>query len=147
MKTLIIYVSFHHRNTERIANEIAEVMNAEMVKPEEVKIENILSYDLIGFGSGIYFMKHHPSLLKIIDKLPVVDKMAFIFSTKGAFPIWLCHMTIKRKLKQKGFKIIGEFSCRGFDTYGPLKYIKGINKGKPDENDLNNAREFARNLI
>jgi len=59
MKTLIIYVSFHHGNTLKIANEIAEVINADMVKPNEIKIENILSYDLIGFGSGIYFMKHH----------------------------------------------------------------------------------------
>lgn len=147
MKSMIIYTSIHHGNTEKIAREIAKIMNAELVKTDEVKIEDIDSYDLIGFGSGIYFMKHHPSLLKIIEEMPLTDKRAFIFSTRGGFPVWLCHRAIKRRLRKKGFRIVGEFSCRGFDTYGILKHVGGINKGKPDENDLVRAREFARSLI
>ena len=50
-------------------------------------------------------------------------------------------------MAKKGFRIIGEFSCKGYDTFGPLKFIGGINKGKPDEKDLKRAREFAKTLI
>jgi hypothetical protein len=46
----------------------------------------------------------------------------------------------------KGFTIIGEFSCKGFNTFGPLKLVGGINKGRPNESDLNKAENFARCL-
>ncbi|MBP2031888.1 flavodoxin [Clostridium algifaecis] len=32
MKTLIIYESIHHGNTERIGKKLAEILNADMVK-------------------------------------------------------------------------------------------------------------------
>jgi len=53
---------------------------------------------------------------------------------------------IKEKLTEKGFDILGEFSCRGFNTYGPFRYIGGINKGRPDEKDFKKAEEFAKDL-
>jgi len=46
----------------------------------------------------------------------------------------------------RGFTIAGEFSCRGWDTFGLLKLIGGINKGRPDEQDLKRAEDFARHL-
>ncbi len=54
MKTLIIYISIHHSNTERIAKAMAEILDAKLVKSNEVHINDLLEYDLIGFGSGIY---------------------------------------------------------------------------------------------
>ena len=42
--------------------------------------------------------------------------------------------------------VVGEFSCRGFDTVGPFKLIGGVNKGRPDERDLENAKKFARGI-
>lgn len=51
------------------------------------------------------------------------------------------------KLTMKGFEVIGEFNCRGWDTY-PLwvRPFKGINKGKPGEKELEEAKRFAANL-
>jgi flavodoxin len=46
----------------------------------------------------------------------------------------------------RGFSITGEFSCKGWDTVGPLKLFGGINKGRPNEDDLEEARVFARGL-
>ena len=54
MKTLIICVSIHHGNTEKIAKAMAEVLNAKLVKPNEVNINELAKYYSIGFGSGIY---------------------------------------------------------------------------------------------
>ncbi len=145
MKTLLIYVSIHHGNTEKIAKEMAEVLNAKLVKPNEVNINELSKYDLIGFGSGIYHRKHHVSLFKLLEKLPMQkNKKAFIFTTSGTNKDY--NKPLKEKLPEKGFDIVGEFSCKGFDTWGPFKIIGGINRGSPNEQDLKNARKFAEEL-
>jgi flavodoxin len=143
MKVLIIYVSIHYGNTEKIAKAIAEVLNAELVKPSEIEADTISRYDLIGFGSGSYFWRHHRGLLSLVKKMPRLHREAFIFSTRGAGPAWLSHRVLKKTLLEKGFDVIGEFSCKGFDTFGALKLIGGINRGKPDEKDLAAAKKFA----
>ena len=147
MKTLIIYNSIHQRNTEKIAKAMAEEIKADLAKPNEINLDEIGKYDIIGFGSGIYFSKHHITLLNLVDKLPSLDKKAFIFSTKGLTPDWTNHRKLRKKLLAKGFSIIGEFSCKGFDNYGPFKLIGGINKGRPDEKDIKSAREFIKKIV
>ncbi len=147
MKALIIYMSVHHKNTEKIALEMAGVLDADLMRAYEVNEKDISRYDLIGFGSGIYFFKHHRKLFEFVEKIAVREKKAFIFSTYGGGSPKVYHNSLRRKLTKRGFKIIGEFSCKGYDTFGPLKFIGGINKGKPDEKDLENAREFAKTLI
>jgi len=146
-------MSIHHSNTEKIAKVMAEILEAKLAKPCEVDTATISKYDLIGFGSGIYFFKHHKSLLNLIDKLSLQkNKKAFIFSTRGMDPIWFYHRPLKKKLLERSFDIVGEFSCRGFDTYlfdkyiPPLKFTGGISKGRPNEKDLKNARKFAKDL-
>ena len=54
---------------------------------------------------------------------------------------------MREKLQSKGFTIIGEFSCKGYNTNSFLQYFGGMNKGKPDSTDLKNAREFAIQLL
>ncbi|WP_280471457.1 hypothetical protein [Nocardia cyriacigeorgica] len=48
--------------------------------------------------------------------------------------------------KQKGFDVVDTFTCRGFDTWLPLRIVGGIQKGHPDEDDLLAARTFAADL-
>lgn len=144
---LIIYVSIHHGNTEKIARAMAEVLNAKLVKPWEVGPKDVLKYDLIGFGSGIYFWRHHRALFELMDKMPNArGKKAFIFSTAGLDIPVVNHLALRRALKRKGFKIVGEFSCRGWDTNGILAKIGGINKGRPNEKDIERAKKFAKTL-
>jgi len=149
MKTLIIYKSIHHGNTEKIAKVIADVLEAKLVKPEELDINMVAENYLVGFGSGIYYGKHHKDLLNVVNNLSSVkSKKAFIFSTSGTGEksINRNHRFLKGKLMAKGFTIVGEFSCRALDSFALLKLIGGINKGKPDENDLRKAEDFARSL-
>lgn len=146
MRILIIYASIHHGNTEKIARAIADEIGADIVKAWDVDVEKIKEYDVIGFGSGIYFFKHHKSILNLVDKLPETAKDAFIFSTKGGTPDFINHRALRKKLLSKGFRILSEFSCKGYDTYGILRLIGGINKGKPGVKEIEKAREFARKL-
>jgi flavodoxin len=151
MKTLILYVSVHHGNTEKIAKVMANILDADLLQVKQASASMLEQYDLIGFGSGIYFGKHHESLLDFVDKLPMLrNKKAFIFSTSGLRKIRFIHdfdKPLKEKLRQKGFDIISEFSCRGLDTYRATKLVGGINKGRPNAKDLNQAEDFAKKIL
>jgi flavodoxin len=150
MKALIIYISVHHGNTERVAKVMANTLDADLLQLKQTDASMLEQYDLIGFGSGIYFGKHHGSLLDFVDKLPMLrNKKAFFFSTSGLRKIPFVHdfdKPLRKKLQQKGFDIIGEFSCRGLDTYRATKLVGGVNKGRPNAEDLRKAEGFAKSL-
>jgi len=124
--------------------------NAELVNLNEEDTPALADYDLIGFGSGIYWGRHDKRLLDLVGTLPLVNnKRAFIFSTSGIREGRVLNnfnRRLKRELLEKEFIITGDFSCRGFDTIGPLILIGGIHKGRPNENDLEAAADFAKGL-
>lgn len=147
MRTLIIFTSIHHGNTGKIAKVIAESLNADIIKTNEVNVEDIKDYDLIGFGSGIYYGKFHKNMLDLIDRLSDLRlKKAFVFSTSG-FGSVKYNSAIEEKLKEKGIKIVGSFACKGFDTYGPFKLIGGIAKDRPNNDDFQKAKDFVNGIF
>lgn len=146
MKTLIIYKSVHHGNTEKIAKVIANALEAELMDLKDVGTDIVEEYDLIGFGSGIYYSKPHKKLMEFVNELNNVEnKKSFVFSTSGRKKAEFNDL-LKSELSKKGFEVIGEFNCKGFDTVGPLRFIGGINKGRPNEEDFKNAEKFAVDL-
>jgi flavodoxin len=137
----------HHGNTEKIAKAMSEALNAKIVKAKEVNSNMLNNYDLIGFGSGIYYGKMHKNILNLFEKLSgFSNKKAFVFSTSGLGRIKY-NNTVKQKLIEKGFDVVGSFICRGFDTFGPFKLIGGIAKGRPNDEDLKKAKDFAYKLM
>jgi flavodoxin len=151
MRSLLVLVSYHHKNTEKIARVIANVLDAQIMAPQQLDIKELQGHGLIGFGSGIYSGKHHEALLSLADVLPpVTNKKAFIFSTSammGEAKVAGDHALLREKLRSKGYTIVGEFSCKGFNTNSFLKYLGGMNKGKPDADDLMRAETFARDVL
>ena len=146
-KTLIIYFSYHHQNTLRVAEHISKAVKGDLLSVVKANPSILKKYDLLGFGSGIYYGKHHKLLLDFVRMLPEQRKKAFIFSTSGIGLPNLGHSALRKELVKKGFKIVGEFSCRGHDSVGFLKYIGGINKNRPNRKDLKKARDFAKKLV
>ncbi len=146
MKSLVIYVSVEHGNTEKVAKAISEVLGADLKDAKDVDPHEVLSYDLIGFGSGIFMGKFHVRLLKLVSEISHSQSKAFVFSTGGYGKIDY-HTELKKELEGRGYRIVGDFACKGWDTYGPFKMVGGINKGRPNEADLENARRFANNLL
>jgi flavodoxin len=150
MKTAIFCYSYHHGNTERIARRVAAVLEAKLMTPDEANVSGLAEYDLVGFGSGIYFSKHHKNLLKFVDSMAEMKgKKAFIFSTAGRGEATMAgnHKALRTRLERKGFVIVGEFSCYAWDTFFFLRLIGGINKGRPNEDDLAKAETFAMDLV
>lgn len=156
MKSLIVVFSYHHNNTQKVAEAMARVLDAQIKTPQQAIPEELQQYDLVGFGSGIYAYQHAKSLLELADKLPqVTNKKAFIFSTTGAPVVFgesalakalEQHIPLREKLLSKGYTIVDEFICGGYNTNKFLKYFGGINKGRPNSEDLKHAEEFALKL-
>jgi len=158
MKSLVVCFSYHHNNTQKVAEAIAKILNAEVRTPQQTNPEELQQCDLVGFGSGIDTGKNYRELLDLAEKLhQVTDKKAFVFSTSG-IPIGIsgqqrveeytskCHTALKEILQSKGYTVVGEFGCAGFNTNKFLKYFGGLNKGRPNAEDLKRAEEFALKL-
>ena len=154
MKSLLILYSYHHKNTEAVAKAMAGVLDARIVTPREVDPAELAEYDLVGFGSGIDSGKHYRPILDLADRLPRVEaKKAFVFSTCGA-PAFIVsegfirgnHAALRAKLEAKGYSIVGEFGCPGFNTNVFLKYFGGLNRKRPNAEDLERAKDFGRKL-
>jgi len=146
MRSIIIYQSICHKNTEKIAEVIGKTINAKLITINKASEININDYDLIGFGSGIFYQNHHKSLLNYVDELKELNKKVFIFSTSG-FATKSLHKKLRKKLVEKSAHIVGEFPCKGLDTWGPFKLFGGLNKGRPNEKDFEKAKKFAQELI
>lgn len=155
VKSLVIVFSYHHGNTEKIACAMADVLGAPMKTPQQVTPEEIGEYDLVGFGSGIYSATFDPSVLAIADRLPQLPgKKSFLFSTYGA-PGFIAnrefiannHAEMRKRLQARGYAVIGDFGCAGWNTNSFLKYFGGLNRGRPDANDLVNAEAFALEMM
>jgi len=146
LKVLIIYHSEHHGNTKKIAKAMAEKINVDILKAADVNLNKFEEYDIVGFGSGVYNGKLHKELSEILSKLSQQDdKKAFIFSTTGSKTYSsMAHERFRPMLEEKGFEIIGEFSCLGFDT---ALTKEGINKGRPNKQDIKDAEDFIVNII
>jgi flavodoxin len=147
MKAIVIYTSIAHGNTKKVAQVIADTLNAKLVETGKVSPNDLNKFDLIGFGSGIYHGDLHEEIHRLIPRLPAgTAKRAFVFSTSGYGKNSVNEKT-KKELVDKGFDVVGSFACKGLDTFGVMKLIGGVGKGRPNENDLQEARTFAKGLL
>lgn len=53
--------------TEKLAKAMAESMGAKLVKADEIATEELVEYELIGFGSGIYAFNKNNDLIGFIE--------------------------------------------------------------------------------
>ena len=146
MKTAICYYSEHHGNTKLLIDAICEadpdIVLFDCTKKQEV---DLLKYDRIGFASGIYFQNFAKQLMSFAQiNLPDKKEVFFIYTygvksdkyTKG----------IREIAEAKESVIIGEYSCFGYDTFGPLKIVGGIKNGHPTDEEIDGAVDFYNGL-
>lgn len=148
MKTVIVCTSVSHGNTRRIADSMAQVLDAKVVSPEQADLTELAEADLVGFGSGVFYSRLHPHITDFVKALPAGRGRAFVFATSGLPAIPLAPFTrpLVQLLEDKGLEVDGTFSCRAFDTWGPFKLVGGINRQRPNDADLAAARAFAGRL-
>ena len=146
MHSVIVYTSVHHNNTEKVARAMAGPLGAEVVRAADATAETVASADLVGFGSGIYFGNHHTTLLAFAESLPVRQGgRAFVFSTSGRGGTGF-HRKLNAHPRGEGVRDRGGVRLQGLGHYSLLQAFGGINKGRPDGSDLEDAAAFAGRL-
>lgn len=143
MKTVIVYYSSHHGNTKKLVESLAQGRDVTLIDAAVTKTADLSRYELIGFASGIYFGKFHESVLEFAKNNLPQDKKVFFLSTYGGRSN---TKAIEAVVNAKSAQIVGQFGCKGYDTFGPFKLVGGIGKGHPNETDLKNARRFFDGL-
>lgn len=154
-RVLLILASAPGGSTEKIAGAMARALDARILSPAEAEAAALSPYSIVGFGSGIMDQMHHRDLISFVDALPLqAGRKAFLYSTSGVSRQFALkhhiddpHALLRRKLEEKGFTVVGEFNCAGFNANSFLKFFGGMNKGKPDREDLARAETFARGLL
>ncbi len=145
-KIIIICESMYHNNTIKLAKAMTVKLNCKVIGYDEALKADLSKYSVVGLGSGIFFTSHHPKLIEAAKKL-TSSQYAFLFSTHGAPFLGKYHNAIKKSLAENNVKILGDFSCKGYDGTGPFLIAHGGNKGRPNENDCLRAEKFIKKIL
>lgn len=145
MKTAVVYYSKHHGNTKKVLDAIAKKYEIMLIDVLEQPNVDLSGYDRIGFASGIYYSKFHKTLLKFAEEHMPEGKETFFVYTYGAKKEGYTK-AITESVKKHHAKMMGEFGCFGFNTFGPFKLIGGIAKGHPNQKDYDDAVKFYAEL-
>lgn len=143
MKTAIVYYSRHHGNTKKLIDALGKDVIA--IDASQVKQADLSAYDAVGFASGIYYSKFHKTVLEFARQNLPEGKPVFFLYTYGAEKSGYTK-AISEAVATRRAKVLGEYGCLGFNTFGPFKLIGGIAKGHPTSSEISSAVEFYRSL-
>ena len=145
-KIAIIYASTHHGNTKKLVDAISQKFAATLIDTTQHTQADLSDYDLIGFASGIDFGKFYDSVEQFLrDNLPKNKQLFFLYTCAMAKDSFT--KSVRNEAQKRDAVILGEYGCRGFNTYGPWKLVGGMNKGHPTENEIAGAVHFVGNLL
>ena len=148
MKPLILYCS-RTGNTEKVVRLMGKHLEADVMSTEQISDEDFAGRTLIGLASGIYWGRHDRSILEAAEKISR-DCKIFIVSTSGfriRFFVRVYSYLLKRKLRQCGLTLIGQWHCPGHDKSTDLLFRWfNLSKGRPNESDFADAERFILNL-
>lgn len=147
MNTAIIYYSKHHENTKKLLDAIKKQFGDEitLIDVTTTPSADLSGYDRIGFASGIYYSKFDKRVLAFAKKCLPEGKEVFFLYTYGAEKKGYTN-AIREAVATKNAKILGEYGCFGFNTFGPFKLIGGIAKNHPTRDEIVGAVDFYSNL-
>ena len=145
MKTAICYYSRHHGNTLKVLEAMARGNDIDLIDVTARMAVHLEEYDCIGFASGIYYSKFQKSVLDFAGQYLPEGKDVFFVYTCGSMGKGYTKAIAEAAAAIKAH-ILGEYGCRGFDTFGPFKLVGGIAKGHPDADDLQKARDFYQSI-
>jgi flavodoxin len=168
MKILVCYFS-NTGNTEKVAKSIAEGLEGEdikLLKIEDADPLSLKNYDLVVLGSGIYAGKLHVKVtdfMKMVNEYP--PKFAFFNTHQSPTAYQKAYRRIRKTLEDNNSQVIGEFDCIGENLGMPKETILGMlaklppeerkrqeariekTVGRPNAEDLENAKVFGKSLI
>ena len=122
-------------NTKRLAEAIADELGVKALPFNAPITEKV---DVLLLGNSYYAFTIAPEVKDYVLSLNR-DMIGQIVNFGTAAMMNSTYKKVRAVAKTVGIPVLDkEFHCKG--------EFKGMNKGRPDENDLKAAREFARNL-
>ena len=120
-------------NTKRLADAIAKELGVEALPVSEPVTEKV---DILFLGNSYYAFNIDPEVRNFVASLSK-DKVGKIVNFGSAALLNSTYKKVKAEADKVGVPMDEkEFHCKG--------EFKGLHKGRPNEDDLKAAREFAR---
>ena len=134
MKILLVVKSKHNDNTMKVAEAMSEAAPVTLTELSNASYYKLSEYDIVGFGSGIYFGKHDKELFKFVKALHDNKQFCFVFSTSCSKAFDKNNSKLIKLLEHKNKTVLGSFGCLG--SFGILK------KEHPNIDDYDAAQNF-----
>ena len=123
-------------NTKRLAEAIGQAVGAEALPISTPVTEKT---DILFLGNSYYAFSIDPEVREFVKGLDK-NKVGKIVNFGSAAMLNSTYKKVKAEADKAGIPMDKrEFHCKG--------EFKGLHKGKPDENDLKAAAEFARKIV
>lgn len=171
MKILIAYHS-KTGNTKKVAESMKEGLmedkhEVDLIEAKVVDPNSLGSYDFLILGSGIYGMRIGKPITQFLRKATEIPPHIACFQTYGNLKWYpkLFEKNLGKMLKRHGVSIGKQFYCPGenlgmsfeqqqqlWSSFPPdaekarAEHYEKI-KGRPNGQDLENARQFAKSLL
>lgn len=144
-KIAIVYASCHQGNTRKLVEGLAETLDLTLIDAQECHQADLSPYDLIGFASGIDFGRFYDPVVQFLqENLPEKKKVFFLYTCAKVSDRFIRQ--IHEEAVKKNAVSLGSYGCRGYNTYGPWKWIGGMNKNHPDQTEIQEAVRFVASL-
>lgn len=123
-------------NTKKLADAIAKVLDVEALPLSEPVQEKV---DLLFLGNSYYAFSIDPEVRDFVSSLDK-EKVGKIVNFGSAAMLNSTYKKVKATASKVGIPMLEkEFHCKG--------EFKGLHKGRPNEEDLKAAAEFAKNIM
>ena len=123
-------------NTKKLAEAVAEAVGTEALPISNPVTEPV---DILFLGNSYYAFSIDPEVREFVASLDK-NMVGKIVNFGSAAMLNSTYKKVKAEADKVGIPMDErEFHCKG--------EFKGIHKGKPDENDMQEAAEFAREII
>lgn len=123
-------------NTKKLAQAMAGVLGVEALDLSHPLEEEV---DLLFLGNSYYAFSIDPEVVKFITSLDK-DKVGKIVNFGSAAMLNSTWKKVKKEADKLGIPLDSkEFHCKG--------EFKGIHKGRPNEEDIRAAEEFAKTFL
>ena len=133
MKYAVAYYT-RSGNTKKVAEAIAEVLG---VTAMDISLELPKDIDVLFLGSSLYAFTYDPNVEEFIKKNAENVKTIVSFSTSAS------GKSTARFVKETAESCGIKFYKQSFKCYGKFLFT---NLNRPNEKDLEAAREFAKNV-
>ena len=165
MKGLIVYSSLSG-NTKKIAEAIAAIAeDCELISVKEFQTSMLPNFDLFYIGYWVDKGDCDAAALRLLAQLK--DKRIVLFGTLGAAEQTAYYDMVKQQVEAHAVHshILGHFLCQGAVSEAVIDRYRGMlaehpedehmkqqlanyenGKSHPDEQDLANARAFAKTI-